>query len=263
MSDRAYAKAQAQQKTLIGPPSSLVTVQGNSLAKENVPSFNSAFGRASRFGHDFSRVPIHSLQTSVPQMKLEVNQPGDVYEQEADQVTEQLMRMPDRGPSVSDDEDEAKTSLMLKQSSEPQADTGADISSVPLVVHAVLNSGGGQPLDTTTRAFMEPRFGHDFSRVRIHTDAQAAESARTVNALAYTVGRDVVFGARQYAPQNSKGRRLLAHELTHVVQQNTNTDAPQLQRKMVLGSEKDAEAFKWFLTANDAQNFSFAGKKGK
>ena len=66
---------------------------------------------------------------------------------------------------------------------------------------------------------MEPRFGHDFSGVRVHTDARAAESAWSVNALAYTVGRDVVFGTGQYAPGTSGGRRLLAHELTHVVQQ--------------------------------------------
>jgi hypothetical protein len=66
---------------------------------------------------------------------------------------------------------------------------------------------------------MEPRFGHDFSRVRVHTDSKAAESARAVNALAYTVGRDVVFGAGQHVPGTSAGQRLLAHELAHVVQQ--------------------------------------------
>jgi Domain of unknown function (DUF4157) len=73
------------------------------------------------------------------------------------------------------------------------------------------------------RAFMEPCFRHDFSRVRVHTDARAAQSARTVNALAYTVGRDVVFGAGEYAPDTRKGSRLLAHELTHVVQQAGGT----------------------------------------
>jgi hypothetical protein len=66
---------------------------------------------------------------------------------------------------------------------------------------------------------MEPRFGHDFGEVRVHSDEKAAESARTLNALAYTVGRDVVFGTRQYAPETGTGRRLLAHELMHVVQQ--------------------------------------------
>lgn len=99
-----------------------------------------------------------------------------------------------------------------------RATEGAGPSGVPPIVHEVLRSPG-QPLDAETRAFMEPRFGHDFSRVRVHTGARAAESARAVNALAYTVGRDVVFGEGQYAPGASAGRRLLAHELAHVVQQ--------------------------------------------
>src|SRR6266516_3371421 len=94
----------------------------------------------------------------------------------------------------------------------------APAPTVPPIVHDVLNSPG-QPLDVGTRSFMEPRFGHDFSGVRVHTDAKAAESARAVNALAYTVGRNVVFGTGQYAPGTGEGRRLLAHELTHVVQQ--------------------------------------------
>ncbi len=98
----------------------------------------------------------------------------------------------------------------------------------PPVVHDVLRSPG-QPLDVQTRAFMEPRFGHDFSSVRVHTDAKAAESARAVNALAYTVGRDVVFGVGQYAPQSYAGRRLMAHELTHVAQQCGHSQTLQEQ----------------------------------
>jgi hypothetical protein len=100
------------------------------------------------------------------------------------------------------------------------------VNTVPPIVHEVLGSPG-QPLDIATRAFMEPRFGHDFSRVRVHTDAKAAESARAVNALAYTVGRDVVFGRGQYAPTTSAGQRLMAHELTHVVQQSSGQPAIQ------------------------------------
>lgn len=88
----------------------------------------------------------------------------------------------------------------------------------PPIVHEVLRSPGS-PLDGTTRAFMESRFGHDFSRVRVHTDARAVESAHAVTALAYTVGRDIVFGDRQYTARTTLGDRLLAHELTHVVQQ--------------------------------------------
>lgn len=94
----------------------------------------------------------------------------------------------------------------------------AETIGVPPIVHEVLRSPG-QPLDASIRAFMEPRFGHDFSRVRVHTDSGAAESARTVNALAYTVGRSVVFGAGQYSPGTAAGKRLLAHELMHVLQQ--------------------------------------------
>jgi hypothetical protein len=91
-------------------------------------------------------------------------------------------------------------------------------SKVPAIVYEVLRSPG-QPVDAQTRAFMEPRFGHDFSRVRLHTDARAAESARAVNALAYTVGHQIVFGANQYVPHAHAGRRLIAHELVHTVQQ--------------------------------------------
>src|SRR5579884_3623289 len=96
----------------------------------------------------------------------------------------------------------------------------APVNGVSPVVHDVLNLSG-KPLDAGTRAFMEPRFGQDFSNVRVHTDARAAESAQAVNALAYTVGRDVVFGMGQYAPATSSGRQLLAHELVHTIQQSS------------------------------------------
>jgi hypothetical protein len=90
-------------------------------------------------------------------------------------------------------------------------------------VHDVLRSSG-QSLDEATRGFVERRFQHDFSHVRVHADQKAADSARAVDALAYTVGRDIVFDAGQYAPQTRTGRRLLAHELAHVVQQSSASD---------------------------------------
>jgi len=104
-----------------------------------------------------------------------------------------------------------------------------DEEKVPPLVHKVLRSSG-HPLDSRTRAFMEARFGHDFSQVRIHTDAQAAESAQAVNALAYTVGQNIAFGSGRYAPGTRVGNRLLAHELAHVVQQagtSTSVGVPQ------------------------------------
>jgi hypothetical protein len=91
-------------------------------------------------------------------------------------------------------------------------------TAAPPLVHEVL-AGPGQHLDRSTRRFMEPRFGHDFSQVRVYTDAKAAESARALNALAYTVGRNVVFDAGQYQPGMPAGRQLLAHELSHTIQQ--------------------------------------------
>src|SRR5262249_5849094 len=97
-------------------------------------------------------------------------------------------------------------------------------------VHDALRSPGA-PLDDDARDFFEPRFGHDFGRVRVHADARSAESAAAVGARAYTVGRDVVFGAGAYAPETEAGHGLLAHELTHVVQQAAGPVADRLQAK--------------------------------
>lgn len=124
-----------------------------------------------------------------------------------------------------------KRSLLQRSAVRPAPET------VPSIVHEVLRSPG-QPLDAATRSFMEPRFGHDFSRVKVHTDARAAESALALNALAYTVGRDVVFGAGKHRPGTESGRRLLGHELAHVVQQR---EAAGYQgRALQLGEFEDA-----------------------
>jgi len=105
------------------------------------------------------------------------------------------------------------------------------VSEVPPIVHEVLRSPG-QPLDPATRAFFEPRFGYDFSQVRMHTDTQASESAQAVSALAYTVGQDVVFG--HYAPSTNMGRQLLAHELSHVIQQTGHDRAASIKQDFPL-----------------------------
>src|SRR6266550_1741095 len=91
----------------------------------------------------------------------------------------------------------------------------------PSLVKDVVGSGGGSPLDRDTRGFMESRLGADFSDVRVHTDGKATESARSVQAYAYTVGNDVVFQSDKYSPDSDSGQRMLAHELTHVVQQRS------------------------------------------
>ena len=121
----------------------------------------------------------------------------------------------------------------------------ASSTNIPPSVHDVLNEPG-HPLDAGIRAFMEPRFDQDFSAVRVHTGERAARSTRTVDALAYTVGHDVVFGSGQYAPATPAGRHLMAHELAHVVQQQAGL-ASGLQRQATsngstVEEEKAAEA---------------------
>jgi hypothetical protein len=196
---------------------------------------------SSHFGRDFSRIPIHTPATGAIQTKLAVNGPADEYEQEADRISEHVMRMPQprlqracacggacpkcqteqRGP-----EHERVHTKRVGSGDWGQAEA-------PPMVHEVLRSPG-YPLDETTRAFMEPRLGHDFSNVRLHADSLAVDSARAIQARAYTVGPHIVFGAGQFAPQTQPGQRLLAHELTHVIQQTAshwrNTGPAIIQR---------------------------------
>jgi hypothetical protein len=115
--------------------------------------------------------------------------------------------------------------LSLQRSALDSTSATHSDNNAPASVYGVLRSPG-QPLDTKTRGFFEPRFGHDFSHVRVHTDPVAAESASQVNALAYTFGRNIVFGTNQFAPETATGRQLLAHELTHVAQQVNQNDLP-------------------------------------
>lgn len=161
--------------------------------------------------------------TATYQTKPTFNTPGDSYEQEADRVADRVMRMPEatiqRDTEFREEraeEEVIQTKPTANQGTLPAQSTESD--EVPPIVQEVVNSTG-QPLDPATSALMERRFDHDFGQVRVHTDGKAAESAHALNALAYTLGQDVVFGAGQYAPGTTEGDRLLAHELTHVVQQ--------------------------------------------
>ena len=130
------------------------------------------------------------------------------------------------GPSGECDECRKKREAGLLQRKSLGGATTAQCSTVnprhtevPPLVHEVLRTAG-RPLDGAVREFMEPRFSHDFSGVRVHTDAAAANAANAVQARAFTDGRNIVFGTGEYAPSTPKGKRLLAHELTHVVQQS-------------------------------------------
>jgi len=174
------------------------------------------------------------------QPKLTVNEPNDVYEQEADHMADQVMRMPD--PLASRDSffkpadkaiqrkcahcEQEEKMLHRKESSAGEVGSGSQLAN-----YVSSLSTTGQTLSAGSRQFFEPRFGHDFSNVRIHTDAVAAKSAQSINALAYTTGNNIVFNSGQYSPETSAGQRLMAHELTHVVQQGGNLTS-NIQREV-------------------------------
>lgn len=152
-----------------------------------------------------------------------------------------------------------------KRSLQRRAGSQAEPSAVPRIVHDVLRSSG-KPLPGDTRDFMESRFGHDFSQVRVHTDATAAESARAVNAHAYTVGKEIIFGQGQFTPHTEKGQHLLAHELAHTLQQNTagapltvSTDSLEVGRQSD-PAEREADAVARSVLAGVAKPVSVSVK---
>ena len=130
-----------------------------------------------------------------------------------------------------------------------KAVNNGSVEAAPPAVEKTIQSAG-QPLDRATLNFMETRFGHDFSQVRIHADAEAAASAKSVNASAYTVGKDIVFGTGQYSPRTQEGRRLLAHELTHVVQQQVGVVSRRVQRASIPYRQVTWDDFKGAVPAD-------------
>ena len=208
--------------------------------------------------HQFGNISLYSNSPLSLQPKLAVNSPGDQYEQEADAMADKVMGMQESvanqsspGPTAisckcdtcgSDmeeeekeyeeeekeeagaiqkkaiqrkcarcEEEEEKNKLLRKES----GSVGSNVSSR---VGEVLQSGG-KPLDQSTRSFMERKFGFDFGKVRVHDTSLANQSAKDINALAYTHQSNIVFGEGQYRPETDEGKWLLAHELTHVLQQ--------------------------------------------
>jgi Domain of unknown function (DUF4157) len=147
------------------------------------------------------------------QMNLRTNESGDEHEQEAHRVAEHVTGKQDETVKSTASRSRETTPVQRRLS----GNSTAGIASAPSIVQDVLSSHG-QPLDAGSRAFFAPRFGRDFSQVRVHADARAAESAEAVNALAYTVGNHVVFASGQYLPGGSTQSNLLAHELAHVTQ---------------------------------------------
>ena len=221
-----------------------IPVQENAPNLDGFPSSQVGFnegnltnGMRGSVCHDFSQVPVCGKALTTIQRQPRVNTPGDVYEKEADRIADQVMRMPDpqiqRQVSESDEEKEPRPNLsgniqrqcvgcegeeMVVQAKVISGQSPQIDPNLAARVHSI--KGGGQPLPNSTRAFFESRFGYDFSHVRVHTNPSAARVSHDLNARAFTLGSDVVFGAGNYSPNTAPGRRLLAHELTHVVQQS-------------------------------------------
>jgi len=168
--------------------------------------------------------------------RLTISRPDDPSEREAERVADCVMRTATpvlQRKCASCEEEEHK--LHRKALDTPAVDRAAG-GAVPAVVHQALEAGGGSPLDPGTRAFFEPRFGTDFEQVRIRSDRQAAEAAAAVNARAFTAAGSIYFASGEYRPQSNAGRRLLAHELTHVVQQSPTTPTGGRNAESVVGS---------------------------
>ena len=206
------------------------------------------FGKMAVFASDEARSSQAKLLTTTPalpgilQAKLEIGAVDDPLEREADEVAGKVMRMPDPrvrpvcpcgGGCRTCENDQPDREHERLQTRRIQAGDTRQIAE-PFTVHEVLRSPG-QPLDPGTRAFMEQRFGYDFSRVRVHSGAAAEQSARDVSASAYTVRQDIVFGPGQFAPDTRQGRQLIAHELAHVVQQSSASNRGQIASPITPG----------------------------
>ena len=176
---------------------------------------------------------------------LRVSQPHDTSEIEADRIADRVMRMP--APNLHDDEEMPAVSRSRSAEIHRKCDASAaeeeetirrkpaaprgPRTSDPVSHISEALSSGGSPLDTSVRSFFEPRFGLDLGGVRVHTNSAAVRSAHTIDARAYTLGNDIVFGRGGYDPATESGKALLAHELAHVAQQNGSPDV--VQRKVV------------------------------
>jgi hypothetical protein len=203
------------------------------------PSARPGFGLGPlRFGHDLSRIPIrhHAIGQPPPTWSSsEASSPEDPGEREADAVADRVMSMvaPTPPPLVAAARadhgtgGEEKVQLLRRKANAAMRPKATSATGIALDAAAK----GGTPLTTELRAYFEPRFGHDMSHVRVHVSGGAAEGARAAEARAYTVGSDIVFSAGEYAPSTNEGKRLLAHELAHVVQHEASPSRIRRQIK--------------------------------
>lgn len=253
--ERAASK-QSQKQDVVQNTPGTCRQAGDDKANQQASGYS-----AMALSYSFGKMPVYPQSTARIQPKLAVNQPGDDHEKEADAVADKIVQMSSQpfvrplslravmqpGQSLQRtcahcEEEEEKPSLQRKpadgfslqrkcaaceaeekekQLQRKTSGSAGDGTALPAVEQTLQSPG--RPMDGHTRSFMEQRFGYDFGKVRIHDDGLAHRSSSAIQAKAYTYQHHVVFGAGQYNPQTPTGQHLLAHELTHVVQQNGNT----------------------------------------
>ena len=212
------------RKNLPAPLASIPAVHGDSAVLHR--KANCACGGGCRSCEQKATLGI--------QTKLAISSPDDQFEREADSVADHVMRIPDSSPQSS----VSATKSIVGEKPRRRRQTNSAIDGSEVVADSDVPPGVGMALDVASRNYFEPRFGHDFGGVRIHADRRAAELARSVSARAYTLGRDIVFAMGEYAPGTVQGKRLLAHELAHVVQQR-----PGIQRQATSSPPPPPPAF--------------------
>jgi len=198
---------------------------------------------------------------------LKVSQPHDSAEIEADRLTETVMRMSERDFSPVNAAPMSSVAVLWRKCAECEetaerskiTDHGSYSLSGSSPVGAVLASGG-KSLSAETRAYFEPRFGYDFSRVRVFSDTKAAQSAQDLHAQAYTYGQNIVFNHNKYQPDTFSGRKLLAHELAHVVQQQTGKVGRMIQKADDASFESAAGVDQGIANGTMTQDSSIMGQ---
>jgi Domain of unknown function (DUF4157) len=209
--------------------STLALRPGPGQEQEADTDHNEAQGVTPDVAWDFSKIPVSSrLPTRATQHRLIVGQTDDPMEHEADRAAEAvlaggLVPAPSLAPTplshkyAASEVEHSTVRLRVMEDTIQRSAEGGYASKVEAAV-----ASGGAPIPADIRAYLEPRFGHDFSHVRVHDNAVAAAAARSINSRAFTLGANIAFAQGEYAPRTAQGRRLLAHELAHVIQQRPN-----------------------------------------
>lgn len=214
-----------------------------SLHQQATPDLQEQLELTRRVGHNFGQIGVQTSSSSIIQPKLTIGSPGDKYEQEADRVAAEVVNRINAPASQS----ATQAQSIQRQEMPPmnplkgriqRQSSGGGVASEKIETFINQSRGGGQPLPNLLRRKMEGKMGADFSGVRIHTDTRADMLNRSLNARAFTTGNDIFFKSNEYNPDSTEGQKLIAHESTHVMQQNGNN----LVQRVLQQTEREKKA---------------------